>query len=324
MQHELIRYPMKMSPAFQDYIWGGELLTTRFRKPSPYVRTAESWELSCHPAGQSTIANGPYAGETLSAYVNMFGKEVLGAHGAHFPEFPVLIKLIDANDDLSIQVHPDDAYALKYEHAYGKTEMWYVVDCAPGASLIYGFKQEISKKEFRKRIEANTLLDVLNRVPVHQGDVFMIRSGTIHAIGKGCLIAEIQQSSNLTYRVYDYGRLGKDGNPRELHVEKALEVTSLRPVAKETAARTERLDGYSRSTLASCPYFTVDLLDVEKAAALDATGDSFHALLCTDGALLLQSGGGKFAVDAGDTVFLPAGSGTYLLAGKGRVLLTRL
>lgn len=324
MKQELIRYPMKMTPAFKDYIWGGDILTTRFHKDSPYARTAESWELSCHPAGQSTIADGPYAGETFVAYADLFGKEVLGKNCERFSEFPILIKLIDANDNLSIQVHPDDAYALKYEHGFGKTEMWYVVDCVPGASLIYGFKKEISAEEFRKRIAENTLLDVLNTVPVHKGDVFMIRSGTIHAIGKGCLVAEIQQSSNLTYRVYDYGRIGKDGKPRELHVEKALAVTSLHPVAEETKSETEHLDGYSRQTLASCPYFTVDLLNVERTAALDVTDVSFQALTCPDGALSLKNGDHVLEMHAGDTVFLPAGSGAYTLTGNGRVLLTHL
>lgn len=324
MPNDLVRYPMKMVPAFKDYIWGGNVLTAKFHKPSPYAQTAESWELSCHPAGYSTVGNGAYAGETLHAYVERFGRDVLGTHCARFSEFPVLAKLIDANDNLSIQVHPDDAYALRYEHEFGKTEMWYIVDCEPGASIIYGFKQEIPKEEFRRRIEENTLLEVLNTVPVHKGDSFMIRSGTIHAIGKGCLIAEIQQNSNLTYRVYDYGRLGKDGKPRELHVEKALAVTALRPVMKEQERQTVRLDGYFRKMLASCPYFTVELLCVESKAALEATETSFHALTCTEGALVLQNHADVLELAAGETVFLPAGSGTYTLTGSGNVLLTYL
>lgn len=323
-EKELVRYPMKMSPAFKDYIWGGDLLTTRFHKHSPFEKTAESWELSCHPAGKSVIGNGVYEGQTLADYAACYGEAVLGAHSAKFAAFPVLIKLIDANDNLSVQVHPDDDYALRYEHEYGKTEMWYVVDSAPGASLIYGFQKEISKEEFQKRITENTLLDVLNRVPVHRGDMFFIRSGTIHAIGKGCLIAEIQQSSNLTYRVYDYGRVGKDGKPRELHIEKAQEVTSLKPAPPATIPQAVRHSGFSSTQLATCPYFTVDLLDVEKAAALCTSDKSFHALLCTDGALSLRSGAHQVALAAGETMFLPAESGSYTLSGQGRVLLTHL
>lgn len=323
-QDLLVRYPMKMTPAFKDYIWGGSLLTSRYHKPSPYERTAESWELSCHPAGFSTIANGPYAGETLEDYFKIYGKEIMGARYAKFEEFPVLIKLIDANNNLSIQVHPDDTYAREHEDSYGKTEMWYVVDCAPGASLIYGFEKEVSKEEFRKRIEDNTLLDVLHSVPVHKGDTFMIRPGTIHAIGKGCLIAEIQQSSNITYRVYDYGRLGKDGKPRELHIEKALAVTFSHPVKQEAAAPVEQMDGYTRRTLAACDYFIVDLLSVNGTAKLEATDQSFHALLCAEGDLKLDNTGDVMELHEGDTVFLPAESGNYTLTGNGRVLQTHL
>ncbi|MFT8889965.1 MAG: type I phosphomannose isomerase catalytic subunit [Ethanoligenens sp.] len=317
-------YPMKMIPAFKDYIWGGNLLTTRFHKPSPYARTAESWELSCHPAGTSHIGNGEYQGMPLDEYVRRAGKAALGIHCERFVDFPVLIKLIDANDDLSVQVHPDDAYALKHEKEYGKTEMWYIVDCAAEASIIYGFQKDISKEEFRKSVENNTLLNVLNKVPVKQGDAFMIQSGTIHAIGKGCLIAEIQQSSNITYRVYDYGRVGADGKPRELHVEKAMDVTVLHPIVNTAGGQSTQADGYSRRRLAACSYFIVDLLDVTVSARLNATAESFHALTCTDGELVLHNGTDTLPMAAGDTVFLPAGCGEYILNGCGHLLLTSL
>ncbi|MFT9057274.1 MAG: type I phosphomannose isomerase catalytic subunit [Ethanoligenens sp.] len=325
MAEKYVCYPMKMLPAFKDYIWGGDILSTRYHKPSPYVKTAESWELSCHPAGESVISNGTYAGKTLRYYIDTLGKQVLGTHCAQFVDFPVLIKLIDANSNLSIQVHPDDTYALQQEHAYGKTEMWYIVDCIPGASIVYGFKKDICQKEFRRRIAENTLLDVLNVVPVNKGDAFMIRSGTIHAIGKGCLIAEIQQNSDVTYRVYDYGRLGKDGKPRQLHVEKALQVINLHPVQPQPELQTIQLDGFTRKTLAACAYFTVELLDVKKAAALESTEESFHALTCTDGSVTLQNGTHPpLEIIAGDTVFLPANSGAYTLKGIGNLLLTHL
>ena len=201
-----------------------------YGKKCDFDKVAESWELSCHKDGNSVIDSGEYKGLTLSEYVEKAGKAVLGTDCEKFENFPILIKLIDAKDNLSVQVHPDNEYALRVEGEYGKTEMWYVVDCDPGASLLYGFTHEISKEEFRQRIENNTLLEVTNRVEVHPGDVFFIESRTLHAIGKGILIAEIQQNSNTTYRVYDYGRVGADGKPRQLHIEKHWMLRGWRPL----------------------------------------------------------------------------------------------
>ena len=206
--------------------------------------------MSCHKDGPSYIVGGAFDGMTLSEYIEKNGKEVLGSNCDKFEDFPILIKLIDAKKDLSVQVHPDNEYALKNEGQYGKTEMWYVVDCEPGAQLFYGFKSEISKEEFEKRIKENTLTDILNAVKVKKGDVFFIDAGTIHAIGKDILIAEIQQNSNVTYRVYGYGRKGADGKERELHVDKAVEVTKRMPPTEK---------GFSPD-IASCEYFTVDKL----------------------------------------------------------------
>ena len=217
--------PLRLNSPLKDYIWGGTRLKTEFGKSTSLERVAESWELSCHKDGPSLIENGDFAGKTLPEYIKIQGKSVLGTNCEKFDYFPILIKLIDAQDNLSVQVHPDNNYALRVEGEYGKTEMWYIVDCAEGASLIYGFDHEISAEEFARRIQDNTLLNVCNIVPVKKGDVFFIEAGTIHAIGKGILIAEIQQNSNTTYRVYDYGRVGADGNPRQLHIEKAKEVT---------------------------------------------------------------------------------------------------
>lgn len=318
-------YPMKQQPAFKDYIWGGTRLKAVFGKPSPFERTAESWELSCHKDGPSTIGNGPLKGMTLSAFLGETGPAPLGTQGAKFERFPVLVKLIDANDNLSVQVHPDDTYALSHEGEYGKTEMWYVVDCEPGARLYHGFKKEISKEEFRRRIGDNTLPEVLNAVPVHKGDVFMIPSGTVHAIGKGMVIAEIQQNSNTTYRIWDYGRLGKDGKPRELHIEKALDVAVTGPFRGEEAPRpAARHDGFSLRRLKSCPYFTVDLLALGFSAALTAGPDSFFSLTCTEGAAWLSSSADTVKLALGDTVFVPADTGVCTLEGSGTLLMTYL
>ncbi len=211
---------LKLEPAFKEYIWGGDKLIRDYHKQYDGKTLAESWELSCHMDGSSRIAEGPFQGKTLQEYIEWEGKRILGSHCAAFDNFPVLIKFIDAREDLSIQVHPSDEYALNEEGQYGKTEMLYVVDCAQDAYLYYGFSREISREELRQRIQDGTILEVLNKVSVQKGDVFFIEAGTIHAIGKGIVIAEIQQNSNVTYRVYDYGRTGPDGKQRDLHIEK--------------------------------------------------------------------------------------------------------
>lgn len=316
---------IKLNPAFKDYLWGGTKLRDEYGKKCDLDKVAESWELSCHKDGCSVVADGEYAGLTLPQYIEKAGKAVLGTDCERFEYFPILIKLIDAKQNLSVQVHPDNDYAMRVEGEYGKTEMWYVVDCEPGAGLLYGFKHEISKEEFRRRIEDNTLLEVTNRVEVHPGDVFFIEAGTLHAIGEGILIAEIQQNSNTTYRVYDYGRVGADGKPRQLHIEKAIDVTRLAPATRPCGrpqAKPEAFDGGSVLPLASCDYFTVKEMEVTSHAALMADEKSFHSLLLLDGSLTLSMGGEKLEMKKGDSVFVPAGSGDYTLTGKGRLILT--
>ena len=217
---------LKLKPSCKDYIWGGHRLAEEYGIQSDKDVLAEAWVLSCHPDGPCVIVNGPNAGKTLAQYIQENGSQALGTHCRRFRDFPILVKFIDAAQNLSVQVHPGNRYALAEEHQYGKTEMWYVMDAAPNSFLYYGFKREVSQEEFARRIQEDTLLEVLNAVPVQKGDVLFIESGTIHAIGAGILIAEIQQNSNVTYRVYDYGRVGKDGKKRDLHIEKALAVTN--------------------------------------------------------------------------------------------------
>lgn len=209
----------------------------------------------------------------------------MGKNCEKFENFPILIKLIDAKDNLSVQVHPNNEYALRVEGEYGKTEMWYIVDCDPGAELLYGFKDNITKEEFERRIKDNTLLEVTNSVPVHKGDVFFIESGTLHAIGKGILIAEIQQNSNTTYRIYDYGRVGADGKPRQLHVEKAVEVTELTPPKYPTKAMGEKQqkEGCTVQLLSECEYFRVNKVCTEEKCELEASEFSFNSILVLDG-----------------------------------------
>ncbi|MBP3867877.1 MAG: ROK family protein, partial [Solobacterium sp.] len=310
---------LKLLPACKDYLWGGQRIKNEFNVNYDGDILAEAWELSCHPDGPSIIANGPYKGKTLRDYLESEGMDVLGTHCRRFREFPILTKFIDARDNLSIQVHPNNAYALQNEGQYGKTEMWYVLDAEPGAFLYYGFKQEISREEFEERIKSNTLLEVLNAVEVHKGDTLFIESGTLHAIGKGLLIAEIQQNSNVTYRVYDYGRVGKDGKLRDLHIEKALAVTNRVPIIQK---------GESYPHIADCDYFTVDKLDLDGRLLYRMQGnvgkESFLSILILDGSGTISNQGEKIAYQKGDSIFLPAGSGDFTIEGTCDALLTTI
>lgn len=310
---------LKLKPTGKDYIWGGHRLVEEYGKVCEGERLAETWELSCHPDGPSMIENGKWSGKTLQEYIQVEGKQVLGNNCRRFLDFPVLIKFIDAKDNLSIQVHPDNNYALTHEGQYGKTEMWYVVDAAEDAFLYYGFESEISKEEFQRRIEEDTLLEVLHAVPVKKGDMFFIEAGTIHAIGKNILIAEIQQNSNVTYRVYDYGRVGADGKKRELHIQQAVEVTNRVPI---------REDGSMYPHLASCDYFTVDKLHLDGNVFRKAEGivteDSFLSILVLEGEGTIQNAYNSISYKKGDSLFLPAGSGEYQISGTCEALVTTI
>ena len=308
---------LKLKPACKDYLWGGHRLADEYGFEYDGDVLAEAWVLSCHPDGPSVITNGEYAGKTLQQYIEDNGMEVLGEHCRRFREFPILTKFIDAKDNLSIQVHPGNKYALKNEGQYGKTEMWYVLDAEPGAFLYYGFKKEITREEFAERIKNNTLLEVLNKVEVHKGDVMFIESGTLHAIGKGLLIAEIQQNSNVTYRVYDYGRVGKDGKQRDLHIDKALAVTNRIPIVRK---------GESYPHLADCDYFTVDKVNLDGKLCNKMQGavlkDSFLSILILDGSGTISSHGEKVTYQKGDSILLTADSGDWQIEGSCDALLT--
>ena len=315
-------YPLLLKPNVTDYLWGGTRLKTEFGFETDKDIAAEAWVLSCHKDGSGIVINGEYSGETLPHVLEIWGKEALGKRAEKFPYFPLLIKLIDAKDKLSVQVHPDDEYALKNEGEFGKTEMWYVVDCDEGAELVYGFNTDISKQEFEQRIKDNTLTEVCNSVPVHKGDVFFIGAGTLHAIGEGILIAEVQQNSNTTYRVSDYGRLGADGKPRALHIEKALEVTN-REKPTMPYGQTGEVIQTGKNTvrrLAQCEFFTANLLKLEENCPIK-TNDSFVSLLILDGKACLTWENEKLNLSKGDSVFVPANFQTEL-NGKAEVLIS--
>ena len=310
---------LKLIPACKDYLWGGRRLAEEYGIAFDKDILAEAWVLSCHPDGPSVIANGPNKGKTLAQFLQEAGESALGTYCRRFRDFPILVKFIDAKQNLSVQVHPGNRYALSQEHQYGKTEMWYVMDAEPNAFLYYGFKREISREEFARRIQEDTLLEVLNAVPVQKGDVLFIESGTIHAIGAGILIAEIQQNSNVTYRVYDYGRVGKDGKKRDLHIEKALAVTNRVPILRS---------GKSYPHVADCDYFTVDKLNLDGNVMRKVEGAvgvaSFVSILIMNGSGTITCDGETVPYRKGDSFFLPAGSGSYTVEGSCDALNTTI
>lgn len=306
--------PVKLNPAFKDYLWGGTKLKTLYGKKSDLERVAESWELSAHKDGQSTIASGDFFGLTLSEYITANGNDCLGKKALEFDFFPILIKFIDAADSLSVQVHPDDEYALKYEGEYGKTEVWYVLDCEEGACLYYGFNRIVTKEELAKRIEENTILDVLNKVPVKKGDVFFIEAGTVHAIGKGMVICEIQQNSNTTYRVYDYDRRDKNGKTRELHIEKAIDVAKLNP--------SERYTFENKNIIAKCKYFTCEKLNISEIGSIEMTEECFKSITVISGEGKLMLNGETLDFKAGDSVFIPAQSSVAEIYGQCELIVS--
>lgn len=303
----------QLIPTCKDYIWGGHRrLREEYGIQSDLDPLAEAWVLSSHPDGPSVIRGGDFNGMSFPDYLAKLGGKAVGTLGQKFENFPMLIKLIDAEKNLSVQVHPSDEYALANEGQYGKTEMWVVLHAERGAYLYYGFEREVTKEEFKAHIDDGTLTDLLHKVMVKEGDVFFIPAGTLHAIGKGLVIAEIQQNSNVTYRVFDYNRLGADGQPRPLHVEKALEVTSLTPVEPMD------FDGH----LGKCPYFTVD----RHTGTFDGVcgKDSFHALLVVDGGATLYCDGEHKTLSKGGCFFLPAGCGPYRVEGNCEILTAYL
>ena len=309
--------PIKVIPAFKDYIWGGQKLRTVYGKPTDLSPLAESWELSCHPDGPSIITGGEHDGKTLETYIRE-NPACLGT-GYDSTELPILIKLIDAQDNLSVQVHPNDQQAKAWEGQNGKTEMWYVVQADEGAMMTCGMKQDTTKEALREAIVSNTVENLLNTVPSKAGDVFFVEAGTVHAIGKGNVIAEIQQNSNVTYRLYDYGRVGKDGKTRELHIEKGVEASNCAagtPRAIPTCSDGTRL-------LGSCRYFAVKELKILGEQAFVADSKSYHALVVVAGQVQLETPDYSQIIKTGETVFIPASLGTYLLSGEATVLQAR-
>lgn len=322
--------PFLLKPAAKDYLWGGSRLNDEFNKGIDVHPLAETWECSTHPDGQSLVASGSDIGKTLGDVLQKH-PEYLGTHPLQImsgkPELPVLIKLIDATQDMSVQVHPDDAYALENENSLGKTEMWYVLAARKGASLVYGFNQDMDRERVQNALADGTIEKYLNRVPVRENDVFFVEAGTVHAIGAGIIMAEIQESSNLTYRLYDYGRVDKNGKQRKLHVEKAMQVMNMRSSAQPRQPM--RVLRYKRGCacelLTRCKYFQVERLllntDIYGLSLDYKTGsNSFQILLCTEGRGFLSGENFSLSFSKGDSVFVPAESIPLKLGGQAQML----
>ena len=299
----------KLLPACKSIIWGGDRLKRDYGKVTEADPLAECWELSLHSAGESTLLDGtPLSKAATEAD---FGENCKG-----FPFFPVLVKLIDANAKLSVQVHPADEYALKHENSLGKTEMWYIADADEGAGIYLGFKQDITAEEFEKAIREQTLTDYLQFIPVKKGECYFIPAGTIHAICEGCLICEIQQNSNITYRVYDYGRVGADGKPRELHVEKALDVTNTKkyePTALGVVTKEGELLGISK-------FFTATRVAVNGESTFENDEGSFRCFTCLEG----EGSIGGVEIKKGESLFVPANYGEISLDGDFESIMTTI
>ena len=322
--------PLFLSPAGKDYLWGGNRLNTEFAKDISLTPLAETWECSTHPDGESIVASGAFAGQTLRAVLRQH-PEYLGSRCENAEgDLPILIKFIDASQDLSVQVHPDDAFAAAHEGGQsGKSEMWYVLDAAKDAALVYGLSHDTTADTLRSALRDGTLSRHLQSVAVHTDDMFFLPAGTIHAIGAGCLIAEIQQNSNLTYRLYDYDRTDRFGRKRPLHVEKALAAANLHSSAapRQPMRVLNYRPGYARELLCRCPYFQVErlLLNTERIrerAALCADSLSFRVLLCTQGCGAISCHGETTDFFKGDCIFVPANT-EFHLHGQAQFLLVR-
>lgn len=310
--------PLRLKPSFKSYIWGGDSIKMIYKKETPKPPVAESWEISAHPEGLSYISGGEYDGMTILQLCEKYGKDFYGNSMSEDFEFPLLFKIIDAKDNLSIQVHPNDEYAFINENgSKGKTEAWYILHAEKGASLIYGFKEDVSKEQFKKAIGNGMLEDILNKVECKKGDVFYIPAGTVHAIGRGLLIAEIQQSSNITYRVYDYNRRDKEGKLRDLHIEKALDVSNLCSTKGKEKIEGEIIQvGTSKvKKFIDNDFFHFDEITIFDEYN-DKTNNLLHMAFVAEGTVFVN--GYEFV--KGDSILLPASIGDYKIVGRGVVL----
>ncbi len=317
-------YPMLLSALPMERIWGGDKLGKNYNKGCS-DGIGETWELSVREKENSKVVNGEYSGATLAQVIEREGNAILGERFAG-GDFPLLIKLIDAADTLSVQVHPDDEYAARVENDVGKTEMWHILEAEPGARLVYGLADGTGTEDFAAAVRSGKTESALKYVDVHAGDTYFIPSGLVHAIGAGIVLAEIQQNCDLTYRVYDFDRRDKNGDLRELHVDKAIETAKcfteadIDAIRYEASAEGER-DG---ELLAHCRYFKVRRMEISGERTLNATEDSFLSVLCVSGEGRIVCGSAEYDIKRGDSYFLPAGMGEAVISGDATVILSEI
>lgn len=312
-------YPLQFEPILKERIWGGTKLRDFLNKPIISEITGESWEISTVGDDVSIIANGNFKGQNLNQLINnhpeaILGKKVFARYGK---QFPLLFKYLDARKDLSIQVHPNDDLAKKRHNSFGKTEMWYVMQADPDAELIVGFKEKSSKEEYIKHLENKSLVFILDTKKVNRGDVFFLNTGTVHALGAGILIAEIQQTSDITYRLYDFDRVDANGNARELHVDLALDAINYDVVSAQRNYLTKK---NKSNEVASCRYFVTNFINLDGKKSVPQDLFTFKVFMCVEGAFELVLGNEKYSYTVGDTILIPAKMESFSLIGKANIL----
>ncbi|MDC6367751.1 MULTISPECIES: type I phosphomannose isomerase catalytic subunit [Flavobacteriaceae] len=315
-------YPLKFKPILKERLWGGIKLKDVLHKPIESDITGESWELSGVDGDISEVANGSLQGNSLQELIAKYGEALLGKSVVERfgKDFPILIKFIDAKQDLSIQLHPNDELAKERHNSFGKTEMWYIMDADPGAKLIVGFNKDVDKKEYAQSLEDDTLLDLLNYEEVTEGDTFFINTGKIHAIGAGVLLAEIQQTSDITYRVFDFNRRDKNGNLRELHTELALDAIDYTQKDDFKVAYSHDTDAVN--TMVECPYFNTNFMELTEGMDQDVTErDSFTIYMCVGGKAEISNDFGTATIGKGETILIPASSNIIKIDTAGAKLL---
>jgi len=316
---KLKTYPLQFEPILKERIWGGEKLKTILNKPITSKITGESWELSTVEGDVSIVANGELKGKSLMDLINETPNEILGTevYKRFGKQFPLLFKYLDAREDLSIQVHPNDKLAKERHNSFGKTEMWYVTQADADARIIVGFKENSSKEEYLKHLNDKTLVSILDTVKAKPGDVFFLETGTVHAIGAGLVVAEIQQTSDITYRLYDFDRKDAQGNTRELHVDLALDAINYNKVDTQKKYETKT---NTSNVVVDCPYFTTNFLPLENKLEVSKSGETFTVYMCIEGNFEIEYDGFKQSYKKGDTVLVPAEINAFILNGNASIL----
>jgi len=312
-------YPLQFTPILKERIWGGEKLKTVLGKSIESSTTGESWELSTVEGDVSVVANGALKGHSLMQIIDESPNEILGTavYKKFGKQFPLLFKYLDAREDLSIQVHPNDALAKERHNSFGKTEMWYIMQADDDARIIVGFKEKSNANEYVENLKNKTLLSILDDVKVKSGDVFFLETGTVHAIGAGLVVAEIQQTSDITYRIYDFDRVDAQGNGRELHIDQALD-----------AINYDKVDTYKEYTkevnqsnvVVDCPYFTTNFVPLDGEVFIKKSAETFTVYMCVEGSFELVYNDERYHYKKGDTVLIPAAIDAFVLNGKASIL----